>query len=241
MDRRLLAAGALCLLLVAAGCASLGPGSGEVDRERLAENATYDWDTSADVTINVTGDHYHAVYRVENRSTLAFSRFERLNDRSPLDLGAIAFRYPNGTVVRAAAMSAEQNDTHVAVTLPAAEGRFAYRVPMRGKELHVATAASGSYEVVLPPDTRVRYPLLGRVEPGGYETSLEGERVHVRWTELTADRLVVRYYLVRDLWLFAGIVAVGAVGAVVGLAYFWRQLRGLRARRDSVDVERDER
>jgi len=239
MDRRLLAVAALALLVASAGCSALMPGGGEVDRAKLAQNATYDWDTRADVTLNVTSDHYYAVYRVENRSTLAFSGFERLNERRPLEIEAIAFQYPNGTVVGADAMAAEANDTHVAVTLPAERGRFAYRVPTRGKELHLATAAQGSYEVILPPNTRVRYPLLGRVDPGGYETSMQDGRVHVTWDEVTDDRVTVRYYLVRDFWIFAGLVLVGALAAVVGLTYFWLQLRTVRERARSVDVERE--
>lgn len=241
MRRRLLAAAALALLLLLAGCSALTPGGGEVDREALAEDETYAWNTSADVTINVTGDHYTAVYRVEGRETVALSEFQRLSDRRPLDVEAIAFRYPNGTVVGASSMDVERNDTYTVVTLPAEEGRFAYRVPKRGKEVHVATAATGSYEVVLPPRTHVRYPLLGRVSPGGYETATEAGRVHLRWNELTEDRLTVEYYLVRDLWIFGGVVAVGVGAGVVGLAYMWVQLRGIAERREIVDIEERDR
>lgn len=240
MRRRLLAAAALVLLLTTAGCASILPGGESVDEERLAEDASYDWDTDADVTINHTGGDYRAVYRVENRSSLAVSEFQRLDDRAPLPIAAIAFRYPNGTVVGAEAMTVEANGTHTVVTFPAAEGQFAYRVDVRGKEVHVATAVDGSYEFITPPSTRVRYPLVGRVTPDGYETTLVDDRVHIRWDDLTDDRIVVRFYLVRDFYIFAGLLAAGAAGAVVGLAYFYLQLRSLRERRDAVDVERGE-
>ena len=240
MDRRPLAATALALLLLTAGCAALSPGGGEVDREALAEEETYDWDTSADATFNITGGVYKAVYRVDGRRTVALSRFERLSDRRPLEVAAVKFRYPNGTVVGAEAMSVERNDSYTVVTLPAEEGRFAYRHPQRSKELYVATAVSGSHEVILPPNTHVRYPLIGRVMPGGYRTYTEAGRVHVHWDSVTDDRIVVRYYLLRDLWIFAGILLAGAVGAVVGLSYFWLQLRDLRERRQVVDVEEDE-
>lgn len=241
MDRRLLAAAALGLLLLTAGCSALSPGGGEVDRAALAENATYQWNTTADVTIRVAGGYYKAVYRIDDRSTVALSAFERLSDRRPLDVSAIKFRYPNGTVVNASAMDAERNDTYTAVTLPAEEGRFAYRVPMRGKEVHVATAATGSYEVILPPRTDVRYPLLGRVSPGGYERTVVDGQVHLRWADLTDDRLVVEFYLLRDLYIFGGIVLVGVLAAMVGLAYMWFQLRGIRDRRQIVDVENRDR
>ena len=241
MDRRLLAAAALVLLVALAGCSALSPGGGEVDREALAANETYRWNTSADVTINVTGGVYKAVYRIDGREEVALSEFQRLSDRRPLDVAAIKFRYPNGTVVGASAFTVERNDSATVVTLPAEEGTFAYRVPMGGKEMHVATAVEGSYEVILPPNTDVQYPLIGRVMPGGYETTTQDGRVHVTWDEVTDDRLVVRFYLIRDLWIFGGIVAVGLVAGVVGLSYFWMQLRSIRERRQIVDVEnRDE-
>ena len=241
MRRRLLAAVALVLLLVTAGCSALSPGGGEVDREALAAEESYQWNTSADVTINVTGGVYKAVYRVDGRREVAISAFERLSDRRPLDVEAIKFRYPNGTVVGAEAMTVERNDSATVVTLPDDEGRFAYRVPQPGKEVHLATAMQGSYEVILPPNTDVKYPLIGRVMPSGYETVTEDGRVHVTWEEVTDDRLVVRFYLMRDLWIFGAIVVVGIVAGVVGLSYFWMQLRGIRERRQIVDVEqRDE-
>ena len=241
MRRRFLAAAALALLLVTAGCSALSPGGGEVDRAALAENETYEWNASTDVAINVTGDHYKAVYRIDNRSTVGLSEFQRLSDRRPLDVAAIQFRYPNGTVVNASAMTVERNETATVVSLPAEEGQFAYRAPKRGKEVYVATAATGSYVVVLPPRTDVRYPLLGRVSPGGYDRSVEGDRVHLRWAEMTDDRLVVQYYLLRDLWIFGGMLAVGVVAAVVGLAYMWLQLRGIAERRQIVDLEERDR
>ena len=237
MDRRLLALAALALLVATAGCSTLMPGGGEVDREALAENETYQWSTSADVTINVTDGAYEAVYRIDGRETVALSEFQRLNERGPLDVEAIKFRYPNGTVVGASAMTVERNESYTVVTLPAEEGRFAYRVPIRGKEIYVATAVDGSYEVILPARTDVEYPLLGRVRPGGYETTTVDGRVHIRWEELTDDRLVVQFYLVRDLWIFGGVVAVGALAALLGLSYFWLQLRGIKERRQIVDVE----
>ena len=241
MDRRHLAAAALLLLVASAGCASLLPGSGEVDREALAENATYDWDTEADVTLNVTGGYYHAVYRVDGRGTIGLSAFERFNERVPLDVSAIRFRYPNGTVVGPSAIGVERNESYTVVTFPDDEGQFAYRVPIRGKEVYMATAASGSYEVILPPRTDVQYPLLGRVMPGGYDRTVEDGRVHLRWDELTDDRLVVQFYLVRDLWVFGGLVLLGTLLATVGLTYFWMQLRGIKERREIVDVENQER
>lgn len=235
--RRLLAAATLALLVASAGCAALGPGGGGVDHQALAANGTYAWNTSADVTIDVGTGNYTTVMTVQNRSTVGLSAFQRLNERRPLGVEAIQFRYPNGTVVGADAMNVTQNGSATVVTLPARRGQFAYRVSKRGKAIHVATPRSGSYEVILPPDTQVRYPLLGRVQPGGYTATTADGRVHLRWTDLTAGRLDVQYYLVRDLWLFAGVVIVALLAAAAVLTYFWVQLTRLRKRRETVDLE----
>ena len=92
-----------------------------------------------------------------------------------------------------------------------------------------------------PPGGDVRVERLALKLSDGYETSVEDGRVHVRWDEVTADRLVVRYYLVRDLWIFSGILLAGGVAAIVVLSYFWVQLRGLQERREAVDLERRDR
>lgn len=229
----------LCLLAASAGCAALSPGGG-IDRAALAANETYGWNTSADVTVDVQTNHYEVVMGVENRSSVGLSAFERLNERRPLGLEAIAFRHPNGTVVHADAMAVETNGSHTAVRLPARTGQFAYRVAKPGKAVHMDTPRTGSYEVRLPPETHVRYPLLGRVQPGGYETTTADGRVHLAWEEVTADQVTVEYYLVRDLYLFAGLVALGLAGGAGVLVYFWLQLRRLRERRQAVDLERGE-
>jgi len=237
MRRRLLIAALLGLFVFIAGCSALSPGGDGIDREALGANETYTWETSADVTVDVQTDHYEVVVAIENRSTVGLSAFERLNERRPLGLQAVAFRYPNGTVVRVAAMSVETNGSHTRVTLPASDGQFAYRVAKPGKAIHMDTPRSGTYEVLLPPETHVRYPLLGRVQPDGYETSTTDGRVHLRWADLTADQVTVEYYLVRDLFLFAGLVALGLSAGAAVLVYFWLQLRRLRERRQAVDLE----
>ena len=57
------------------------------------------------------------------------------------------------------------------------------------------------------------------------------------WDEVRGDRIVVRYYLVRDLYLFGGLTAIGAVLGAVGLSYFWLQLRTIQRRREEVGLD----
>jgi len=81
---------------------------------------------------------------------------------------------------------------------------------------------------------------LGQVIPGADGKSTEGDgRVHLQWDAPDRDLLVVEYYLVRDLLILGGIVAVGVVALLGGAAYFLLRLRELRRRREEValDVE----
>ncbi len=237
MSRRLLAAATLLLLAGSAGCAGVF-GPGEVDEEALSEPASYDWNTTADATLTVQRDAVLAVYRIENRSSVELYRFERFNNERPLDPAAVQFRYPNGTVVGPEAMEFSKTRSRTVVELPADEGQFAVRLPKHGKTVRTPTVVEGSYEVVLPENARVRYFLLGRVVPSADERLVDDAgRVHLLWDAVTRDRVVVEYYLERDLLIFAAVVSVGSVALVGGLAYFWLQLRTLRDRRESVAWE----
>lgn len=239
MNRRMAAIGLLALLVAGAGCSALGPGS--VNRERLAQDADYDWTLATDARITVHSDSYQAVMRIENRSEIELFRFFRLNNRRPIDPAALAFQYPNGTVVNHTAMSISKTRSVTVVTLPASEGTLAYTVAAPGKRLRIPVHVDGgSYEVVLPPGTRVQYFLIGRVRPSGYETTIDAEdRVHVTWDAVERDRIVIRYYLIRDLYIFAGISVLAGGILVGGLAYFYLQLRALRSRREDVALDVD--
>ncbi|MDZ7700561.1 MAG: DUF5803 family protein [Halobacteriales archaeon] len=239
MRRRLLAVGALALLAVLAGCA--GPfGGGGLDTSRANETASYDWETTANSTLTVEGDRVLAVYRVENRSTLELYGFRRFGNLQPLDPVAARFRYPNGTVVGPAAMSFSTADSRTVVELPAEEGRFAVALPKEGKRVRVPIVVEGSHELLLPEDAHVRYFLLGRVVPSADErTEGPDDRVRLRWEALSGERLVVEYYLERDLVIFAAVLTLAGLGILGGLIYFWLQLRTLRERRQQVAWDED--
>lgn len=235
MIRAGLAIGLLALLAVTTGC--LGPG--EVDREALGEEASYEWNTTAAATITVDRSSYAAVYRIENRSSIDLYRFHRLNNERPLDPVAVQFRYPNGTLVGPESMTFEKTRTRTTVTLPASNGTLAFTAPKTGKGFRVPAVIDGSYEVVLPPDARVGVFLLGRVSPDGYQTFREGDQVRLRWEQVDGNRITVRYYLVRDILLFGSLAGVGVIVLVIGVSYFWFQLRSLKERRQQVQWERD--
>jgi transposase-like protein len=64
-------------------------------------------------------------------------------------------------------------------------------------------------------------------------------RVHLRWDAVSRDRIVVEYYLERDLVIFTAVLAVASLAILGDLVFFWLQLRTLRERRDQVALEDD--
>lgn len=235
--RLTLAAAAFAVLAVTAGCAAFG--SGDVDRGKLEEEVVYDWNTEADVTITIGKDRYQAVYQFENRSSIELYRFRRLNNERPIDPIGAKFRHTDGTIVNIEPGAVEKTRSRTIISLPASEGQFAYSAPKTGKSIRVPVAAEGSYEVILPPNARVKYPLLGRVSPRGYVPEPMDGQVRLRWEEVTSDQIVVRYYLVRDLLIFGSLVAIAIALILGGSVYFWLQLRTLRDRREEVALEGD--
>ncbi|MFB6218038.1 MAG: DUF5803 family protein [Halobacteriaceae archaeon] len=230
--RRRLALLALAALALTAGCA------GGVSEERLSENATYDWESDTTAKINITGNEYHAVYRVGANESLEIYRLDDLGGEQPVPVSALRFRYPNGTVVGPDRLGVEEEGSRVVVTPPAA-GRVGYTGPTRPKSFATPALVAGSYEVVLPPGMRIGVPLLGTISPGGYERTIEADgRTHLRWDDLDrGTEIELQYYLQRDLYIFAGLLVALAVVAVVGVLYFRRQIRALAAQREATDIE----
>lgn len=244
MNRRLLLGfGALVLLALTAGCTGLF-GPGEFSEEQLNQEATYDWNTSADVTVNITGgDEYRAIYDFSNRSELAIHQRESLGGETSVEVAAVQFRYPNGTVVTAEKIEVEKRDDETVIRPPADAGKLAYSAPHRGKSFTTPVYVEGSYEVILPEGMRVDNFLLSQVRPGDHTTrGPEGtadNRVHIEWAEVTADNIVVRYYLARDLTIFAAIIGGAALIALLGLAYFRLQIRQLERQREELGLNVD--
>lgn len=238
--RHLLALGLLVLTGLLAGC--FGPS--EIPDEELNENATYDWDTDADVTFNLSRSSYTAVANVTNRSTLEVWQRSSIEGDSPVRLRALKFRYRNGTVVTAngSSLAAPTSTDRTTIQLPARNGTVAYTAPRSGKSFGTPAFVDGSYEIVLEQRARIGVPLLSQASPGGWETSIESGRMVVRWDAVSEGTISVRYYLQRDLLLFTGLVALVVVVGIGGSVYYLRQIRRLEARREQVgpDVEYEE-
>lgn len=251
MSRRVLALGALALLVFSSGC--LGPfGGGTIDDSQLNKGAPeggYEWNTSRDAHITVTSDAtFHAVYQT-NKSEVELFRRDGFGSREPLDVRGVRFRYPNGTVVKGSEFDDRGGDVSrtrqaVVVKLPedANRGKLAFTADSTPKRFSLPTFVKGSYEVVLPPDRRVDFFLFGSVSPAPSEKPVVDGRQHIRWENVQSDSLTVQFYRQRDLGIFAGTTAVLGVVAIAGLAYYRRKIRRLREKREEMgfDVEVDE-
>jgi hypothetical protein len=243
MRRRLAALLLVVALAALAGCSAFG--SGEPDPEALAENATYEWDSSVNASYNVSKNEYQAVLAVENRSHQEVWRRDELGNDEPVEISALKFRYPNGTVVNSTAMNVTRSRSRTNVSLPAEEGSVAFTAARaRGKRFSVPLLTEGSHNVTLPSGARVGIPLLSQVRPGGAERSVDDatNRMTVHWDEARRGPVLTRYYLERDLLIFGGMFALLVVAAVGGTVYYLRQIRVLERRREEVglDVETED-
>lgn len=242
MNRRRALAGVLLVAFLAlAGCSSvLGPDS--VDQNALAENETYDWSSNANASINVTGSEYEAVYNVDNQSQFAVHSRDGLGREGPLAISALRFRYPNGTIVgpSSPALNATNQQERTVIGLPARNGELAFSAPAQGKRFSTQAFVTGTYDVTIPKGMRVTYEPLAHVSPGDYETTrTETGRVRIRWADVQSNAVSVRYYLARDLYIFAAGAAVLVVVALVGALYYLRQIRELERRREQAGPDVD--
>lgn len=239
MTRKRLALGvlAIAVLAVTAGCT--GPFGGGVSDERLDENATYEWNASADVYVNVTGAEFHAVYDVSDFEGTEFEIWQPgIDGRNPRPVSAVRYRYPNGTVVTGSDLTVETRGGATVVTLPGSDGKLAFTAPAGSKRLTLPSYLEGSYHVVLPENTRAGFPLFGRIAPGADTSRVDADsnRVHLEWTDLSRT-LNVQWYLERDLWLFGGLVAILGVIALVVVAYHVYQIRRLEQERQELGLD----
>jgi hypothetical protein len=243
MVRRYLAVVALLALVLLSGC--FNPFGGISD-EQLCEDATYDMSPDADATYTIeTNDTYRAVYNVSGTKTLELYQTDGLGTENPLQISAVTFRAADGTTYGCDEIEVETTRHRTIVTLPENNGTFAYTAETRAKRFRTRTFVDGSHEVVLPADRDVDNPVFGNVRPGGHERTVEDGRVHLRWEQMQSDRVVVQYYMERDVAILFGFAGIAAIAAAAGLVYYYRQVKRLEKRREAagldVDVEDDDR
>lgn len=247
MDRRLLAGLAVLALVATVGCT--GFGGGGPNQEALAENATYDWDADAETEIRLSEGgvfqpaEYQVVYSGNASSIELYTRGFTRDHAVPIR--AVQYRYAtNDTVAGHEAVEVSQTARRTTVHLPEAEGQLAFSGERHDQELHLRTFDDGDVRVVLPSGHTVGDVLLGHVVPRGYETGrTTDDRLALTWEEVEADRsLLVRHYRERDWLLFYGLLAVMGVAAVIGYAYFSREIRKIQRRREEagLDVDHDD-
>ena len=207
MSRRRLALVVTIAVVATAGC--IGPfGESAIPDAQLGESADYDWNVSANATYTITTNGtYRAVYRLppaeatatdedvtgadttgETR-TLQLHRRDGLGQRRPLDISALRYRYPNGTVENGTALEANQGNQRTTVTLPAGDGTVAYTARSPPKRFETAIHVEGSHDVILPPDRRVGNPIFGHVSPPTDNRSWRsGDRRVLHWETVERDQ-----------------------------------------------------
>ncbi|MEF8853157.1 MAG: DUF5803 family protein [Haloarculaceae archaeon] len=242
--RLLVAVGLVALLAGLAGCASFF-GPGQPDPGELNATASYDWDTNATTTYNVSRSSYTAVIETGNRTSVVVYQRDELGTDQPLTPRALQYRFADGTVISAnhSALGARTEGQRTNVTVPEANGSVAFTASRpNAKRFATPVFVEGSHEVVLPPRTRVGIPLLSQVSPPADHTSVTDSRMTVRWADVDRGPVVVRYYLQRDILLFGGLGAILVVAGVVGALYYYRQIRTLEKKREEIglDVETED-
>lgn len=257
MNRKVLAAVALCALVFGTGCLGFFQGPQPIDDAQLNQeppgNHSYRWGSDRAAHIQVTDDaEFLAVYEVPtNRSQVTLYRNDGFGGTNAIEVNAVRYRYSNGTVITGGEFgqhggSVERTREEVVITLPTdaegGSGQLAFTSSSTPKRFSLPAydwVGGSSYEIVLPPERSIDLPVFGNVRPGGYEASEIDGRTHIVWSDLSAGSVAVQYYLQRDVYVFGGIaLALGVVG-VVGLLYYRRQIEELRERRQEMGVDAD--
>ncbi|GAB3018232.1 DUF5803 family protein [Natronobiforma cellulositropha] len=237
MNRRLLLATVLvALVAITAGCAGI---FGGISDETLDREQEYDdlLDREADAVIDVEDGEFRAVYDLNDTDSFSMSRSEIYREVA-IDIEAVRYWYPNGTMVTGSELDIDQGRSSTEVRLPEGNGTFAYTSNAGSKTFHLPAFVSGSYEVTLPEGHRSDNFLFGSVTPRGYDREVVDDREVLRWDDLSST-ISIRFFLERDLLLFAGFVALAVVIGGSLLGYYYRQVKQLQARREEMGLDVD--
>ncbi|USZ70334.1 DUF5803 family protein [Natronosalvus halobius] len=241
VNRRLvLATLAVTLLATTAGCTML---FGGISDETLDESQSYDdlRDREADVAIEVesgsfvSDGEFRAVYDLNDTEDLSLYR-STLYREEPLEVRAVRYWYPNGTELTGSELEVDQDRSSTDIRVPDGNGTLAFTGSASQGRFYLPAYVDGSYEVILPPGYRSTNYLFGSVNPGGHEREVVDDQEHLRWDHVDSS-LSIRYYLGRDVFIFAGVVLVVVSVGGAGVAYYYRKVKALEEKRKSMGLD----
>ncbi len=233
---------ALLAVIFLSGCTLFG--GGEINEDQLTSEQEYQWDSNATTTINlsVSKDSYAAVIKLEDQSELEIYEEDTFRGETSVPIEALQFRFTNGTVVNAThpQLRAVKNRDETLIELPAENGSVGYTAPRSGKGWTGPTLVSGSVEMQLPEGTRVGLWGLSRANPNPDQNTVENDRTILGWDDVEqGDPISVRYYLVRDAYIYGGLLALVVSLGIGGVTYYYRQVRRAQRKREDVGLDVD--
>ena len=241
MNRKVLLLTAVGMLVFLSGCSVFG--GGEIDEEDLLGEQEYDWESNASATydLSVSSSSYTAVVEIENQSSLDVYRSTYYQGDQPVSVESLQFQFENGTVVNAthANLTATEESDHTELGFPAENGTVAWTAPRSGKQWSTPVFVEGSHQVHLPESTRVGIPFLSQTSPGADLSTVEDDQMTLFWEEPDSSSISIRYYLVRDLYLFGGLAAIALLLGVGGTLYYLREIREAQQKREEVGLDID--
>ena len=242
MNRRFaLAVAVVALLAVSAGCLTYVNDGGEVANETLDAEppSEYEFDTDRDAAVNLsTGSRYTVVYDVAEVEELRLYRQTPYAGDQPLEFEAFRYRTADGEVLNGSEFRARggevdrtPDETWVRFPEGAGDGQVPFSAAGSPRRFTTLAYVDGSYAVTLPPGFSTDFPVVGHVAPRDHEIETVDGRDRITWESVEGGSVVVQSYRETDLVVFAVILVVALVAAIVGVAYFRRQLEELREQR----------
>ncbi|MDG5820343.1 DUF5803 family protein [Natronococcus sp. A-GB7] len=241
MNRRLaLAVIAVALLATTAGCSAIfgGISDEELDREQEYDDLR---DSDADVAVDIEGGtiltsgEFRAVYDLNETEELSLYRSSFYTEDA-LDIHSVRYWYPNGTEVTGSDLEIDQGRSSTEVEVPDGNGTLAFSGSAGSRTFQLPAYVHGSYEVTLSEGYRTSNFLFGDVNPGGYEREVADDRERLVWDEVDST-ISLRYYLTRDIPLFAGLVGTVVLLGGAAMAYYYRKVQKLKEQREEMGLD----